>query len=661
MKLYHLHFLQDKLHKGNHALVPEGSFFFLTFGKQMLKPVGFFTIILFLVSCSGLLYGQDSKYDVYRPVVPAVQDSAKCRLLLKQAIYAVDTLKEYDAALEMLEKVNAFLNKQENLSLRPKLYYYQGAAFYRKGDYTKADKLFTIALSFKILEDDQLFKAKILNNAGANLYNMKVFKRAMTNYNNALEIYTRMRDFKGMGAVYWNMSNISSAAGNYKEAERLLNIASKLFLQHNLLEDYGILSGTKSYIKAISGHYDSAIIYNNRGLSIPFKHQLKKPEPFIQMYISQGKNYAEVNLWDSAFYCLNRAKQLFDSLKLSDQFNGKYYFFMGYCNDLKEEDTQALYYYKKALGVKTGVGNYRFIYENMADIYLARKQYDSAFFYKDKAILFADSLYNSELQEHIAFEDKRIELLEKNYQNQVRSAAKDLWLQQLQTKNYTLVILLLVLVVCGLLFFIYFRQYKLKIKKEHLQSELDFLKAQLNPHFLFNSINNIYVLIDENKNKASEILLKFSELMRYQLYECNVKHIHLSKELQFLENYVEFEQLRYSNKIVVEDRIDKTGAEGLMIAPLLLQPFIENAFKHSPKKKSRQSLITIRTSVTGNVFLLEVTNTLHHDTTSGLPGGIGLENVKKRLKLLYPGKYDLTVTKTEELFTVILKLTLSYD
>lgn len=275
--------------------------------------------------------------------------------------------------------------------------------------------------------------------------------------------------------------------------------------------------------------------------------------------------------------------------------------------------------------------------------------------------MFADSLYNSELQEHITFEDKRIQLLEKDYQDQVRSAAKDKSLQQLQTKNYTLVILLLILVVCVLLFFIYFRQYKLKIKKEHLQSELDFLKAQLNPHFLFNSINNIYVLIDENKNKASEILLKFSELMRYQLYECNVKYIRLSKELQFLENYIEFEQLRYSNKIVVEGRIDKAGIEGLMIAPLLLQPFIENAFKHSPKKKNLQSLIGIRTLVTGNVFLLEVTNTIHHEQTSELPGGIGLENVKKRLKLLYQGKYDLTVTKTNELFTITLKLTLSYD
>ncbi|MES2132322.1 MAG: histidine kinase [Bacteroidota bacterium] len=625
----------------------------------MLKSIQFFVTLL--ISCTGLLQAQDNKYGAYQAVSPPRHDSIKCRELLKQAIYAVDSLKEYDAALGMLEKVNAFLNKQENLSLRPKLYYYWGAAFYRKGDYTKADKLFTIALGLKTLEEDQLFKAKILNNAGANLYNMKVFKRAMTNYNNALEIYTRLRDFKGMGAVYWNMSNISSAAGNFKEAERLLNIASKLFLQHNLLEDYGILSGTKSYIKAISGHYDSAIIYNNRGLNIPFKNQLKKPEPFIQMYISQGKNYAEVSLWDSAFYCLNRAKQLFDSLKLSDQFNGKYYFFMGYCNDLKQDHTQALSNYKKALGIKTGVGNYRFIYENMADIYLARKQYDSAFFYKDKAIMFADSLYNSELQEHITFEDKRIQLLEKDYQDQVRSAAKDKSLQQLQTKNYTLVILLLILVVCVLLFFIYFRQYKLKIKKEHLQSELDFLKAQLNPHFLFNSINNIYVLIDENKNKASEILLKFSELMRYQLYECNVKYIRLSKELQFLENYIEFEQLRYSNKIVVEGRIDKAGIEGLMIAPLLLQPFIENAFKHSPKKKNLQSLIGIRTLVTGNVFLLEVTNTIHHEQTSELPGGIGLENVKKRLKLLYQGKYDLTVTKTNELFTITLKLTLSYD
>jgi two-component system LytT family sensor kinase len=195
-----------------------------------------------------------------------------------------------------------------------------------------------------------------------------------------------------------------------------------------------------------------------------------------------------------------------------------------------------------------------------------------------------------------------------------------------------------------------------------LQSELDFLKAQLNPHFLFNSINNIYVLLDENKEKASEILLKFSELMRYQLYECNVMAISLSKELQFLGNYIEFENLRYSNKISVSYNINQVDAGGLVIAPLLLQPFIENAFKHTPKKKEQQSRVQVHTTLRGTEFLFEVTNTVDaSQTASDLPGGIGLKNVKKRLKLLYPGRHDLKITKTDQQYTIVLKLTLAYD
>jgi LytS/YehU family sensor histidine kinase len=224
-----------------------------------------------------------------------------------------------------------------------------------------------------------------------------------------------------------------------------------------------------------------------------------------------------------------------------------------------------------------------------------------------------------------------------------------------------LVGLVVIMATVMLLLFLYFRQFRLRIKKEHLQSEVDFLKAQLNPHFLFNSINNIYVLLDENKEKASIILLKFSELMRYQLYECNVSLIHLSKELQFLENYTEFEKLRYSNKISVSYELSGTGSGNLLIAPLLLQPFIENAFKHTPKSRNSQSHIAVRIFISGNTLVFDVSNSRDATKASSLPGGIGLENVKKRLKLLYPGRHELSTKATNNLYHIILKLTLAHD
>ncbi|MCE3260061.1 MAG: hypothetical protein K0S12_1702, partial [Bacteroidetes bacterium] len=257
----------------------------------------------------------------------------------------------------------------------------------------------------------------------------------------------------------------------------------------------------------------------------------------------------------------------------------------------------------------------------------------------------ADSIYRSELQEHINFENKRVELLENDYKSRIKAAEQEHFLANLKKRNVILLSAVLLLVAFIFLFVLYFRQYKLKEKKEHLESELNFLRAQMNPHFLFNSINNIYVLLDENKEKAASILLKFSDLLRYQLYDCNVKTIFLEKEIRFLENFIEFEKLRYSNRIVVSYQFDKPSAEE-MIAPLLLQPLIENAFKHTPKSKNVKGEISIRMTLDAGVMHFEVKNSRDVSETSGLPGGIGLENVKKRLQLIYPGKHEMKIEET---------------
>lgn len=627
----------------------------------MVKPIIFFAIAWLVTLHASVLPAQDGRYLQYQQVLPADNDSVKCRKLINYAIHLTDSLHNYNLALQVFEKANALLKENDNDALKLSLYYNWGFAFYEKSNYREADRLFSKALEFKLLDKQPEFKAKILNNAGANLYNLRALKRAMSYYNQALEIYIQHQNHKGMASVYWNMANIiSSTPGNFKEADLLLNKSINIFLKYNLLEDYGAVLATKANMRLKAGHADSAIALLKRVLMLPFKQQMKKPLAYLRMYISLAKAYSEMDSLDKCFYYLSIEKRLSDSMGFSSQLDGSYYFTMGYCYDLKGDYKKAVYYYKNALVSRGGVVNYRFLYENIADIYLENKQYDSAFYYKNVAIKFADSLYASELKEHITFENKRIELLEKNYQSQISYATQQRELQQLEKKNYLLISVILALTIIVLLLFLYFRQYRLRIKKEHLQSELDFLRAQLNPHFLFNSINNIYVLIDENKDKAATILLKFSELMRYQLYDCNVSAIHLDKELQFLENYIEFEKLRYSNKIVVSYSVDKSAGNDLMIAPLLLQPFIENAFKHTPKNKDQQSYIEINAVLTGYDLVVTVSNTLSTETLSELPGGIGLKNVKKRLKLLYSNKHDLKIIKTDQLYSVTLKLTLAY-
>jgi two-component system LytT family sensor kinase len=196
-----------------------------------------------------------------------------------------------------------------------------------------------------------------------------------------------------------------------------------------------------------------------------------------------------------------------------------------------------------------------------------------------------------------------------------------------------------------------------RLEREQLEAELNFLKAQINPHFLFNSINNIYVLIEEDKKTASETLLRFSELLRYQLYECSVSKMPLQKETDFIKNFIQLEKLRLGDHIQVNDNIEPV-ADYFLIAPFILLPFVENAFKHVSQREHEANSISIASGIKDGVFHLAVRNTCEDDPiqTLKLNGGIGLQNVKRRLELIYPGKYHLDIKKENKNHTVNLKL-----
>ena len=131
------------------------------------------------------------------------------------------------------------------------------------------------------------------------------------------------------------------------------------------------------------------------------------------------------------------------------------------------------------------------------------------------------------------------------------------------------------------------------LEKEKLETELKFLKSQFNPHFLFNTINSIFVLINKNPEMASESLVKFSSLMRYQLYECNSNQIPLRNELAYIESFIELESLRQNDNFDLEIKIPKITAETPTVAPFILIPFIENAFKHISEDKELRKWLNL--------------------------------------------------------------------
>ena len=197
-----------------------------------------------------------------------------------------------------------------------------------------------------------------------------------------------------------------------------------------------------------------------------------------------------------------------------------------------------------------------------------------------------------------------------------------------------------------------------EITKEKAQSELQFLKSQINPHFLFNSLNSVYFLIDKSNKDARESLHKFSEMLRYQLYECGGEKIGIEKEIKYLEDYVDLQRLRKDEKYKVDFSCGN-DVKGFDIEPLLLIPFVENSFKHlSHFGNGKMNEINIDVQRQNGEFRFSVANTVDYSSKQNKEpvGGIGLRNVQRRLELLYPEKHDLKVTKSDGWFRIDLKL-----
>jgi two-component system, LytTR family, sensor kinase len=202
----------------------------------------------------------------------------------------------------------------------------------------------------------------------------------------------------------------------------------------------------------------------------------------------------------------------------------------------------------------------------------------------------------------------------------------------------------------------YTQKYQQEIEKEKLESELKMLRFQVNPHFLFNTLNNIYSLVYKKSDSAPEAILKLSALMRYMLYESEGSRVALSKELDYLQNFVELQRLRLVSNQQVK-MIVEGDADGYEIAPLLLVPFIENAFKHGTRA-SKDTTINISILINAGLLTFSCVNDFDPGMISQVNSGIGMNNVKKRLEMLYNGRYNLNIDMADSRYKVILTLEL---
>ena len=202
-----------------------------------------------------------------------------------------------------------------------------------------------------------------------------------------------------------------------------------------------------------------------------------------------------------------------------------------------------------------------------------------------------------------------------------------------------------------------FQKYIEVIEKEKMKNELDFLKAQFNPHFLFNSINSIYGNINKSNSTAREMLLTFSEMLRYQLYECNTSVISIEKEISYIRNYISLQQIRKPENLSIQLNVSE-DVRGITIAPLIFMAFIENSFKYVSNHEDRLNEVQISLARSNNQLFFKTFNTKENVNGREMidPGGIGIANVKRRLELLYPGKHALMIQNNDHSFEVMLNL-----
>lgn len=206
------------------------------------------------------------------------------------------------------------------------------------------------------------------------------------------------------------------------------------------------------------------------------------------------------------------------------------------------------------------------------------------------------------------------------------------------------------------------RDFEQQLRQEKLQSELSFLRAQTNPHFLFNTLNNLYGLARRKSDQTADAILMLSKIMRFVLYECRSPRIPIEEEVKVIRDYIELEKLRYTDRLVVNFE-EKLDVPDMAIAPLMLLPFVENSFKHGASGSTGTVNIDIRLVLKDEFLVFEIKNSvetpIRQPNSMGENGsGIGLKNVRRQLELIYSDQYKLEILPREDCFFVKLEIQL---
>lgn len=243
--------------------------------------------------------------------------------------------------------------------------------------------------------------------------------------------------------------------------------------------------------------------------------------------------------------------------------------------------------------------------------------------------------------------------------NKLKSQGEVLWVLPNITYPLAAILWVLVFTIPLYLSFNWFQQNAqlADLRNAQLETELSFLKSQINPHFFFNTLNNLYALTLENSKAAPEVILKLSDLMRYTIYDGREESVPLQQEITFIENYLELQRIRLHKKSTITFHHNVTNTQ-LQVPPLLFVIFLENAFKHGVETLRDNAIVDLELSESEGVVKFYALNNYDHEERK-LKAGLGLENVKRRLKLLFGNQYKLDIVDQENTYRIYLTLNLT--
>jgi tetratricopeptide (TPR) repeat protein len=496
------------------------------------------------------------------------------------------------------------------------------------------------------------------------------FQKAVENYMTALTIAEELNNKSIMASIYGNLGIVYKNQKAYDKAQESyhmsLNIFKKLGNKHAealLLKSIGIIySKEKNYTKALEYYSESLHIQDSIGdksssmttltnMSAAYLelNDHKKSQKFslralgiaeetestihiIICHLYLGNSYTETMDLQRASRHLEKVMSLIgliDDIELLSEC----YLAMSKLKEKQRDFNGSLTYYKRYETFKDSLTH---ITANQKTLELLAK-YDS-----DK-------------------KDKEIKLLN------IEKVLKETELRQKDINQRNILIgtasLIVLMALIGSLFFQVNKQKGrsalYKLQHEKVTSDLNFLKAQVNPHLIFNTLNTIYVQLDDDIERGRENLLKFSELMRYLLYECNDALVDIEKEINHINNYIHLQKSRKSETFDLISAIDE-NIYGILIAPLIFIPLIENAFKHLSNFQTSKNYISIKLGFVSNKVIFKCENTFVQKEPGAISnfkfGGVGLINLQKQLAHVYPGRHQFTVNKTESIYSVELSI-----